>query len=424
MSSSELQYIVELSGQHLLLISNMDNHIPISKRLQELKDKAHAWFSVDIRSAKTFSIPKVVWSNSFVADGHIYMWDKIDDTATIIPIFPKPSQQTIKRNWPPGTLCTVPNSTNLRVLMDPAQNLIAVVYVNHERLFINLRALDDDSFHPQAAGLTLFLSELPGYDDHMDSESLRLKVMGRYIALQCTSSKYNMWQLQIWNWQHSTTSDSVLRVSNKCPWRIHFCFFGNDRLLVFAEDLKLYSIEDMSQTPELLASFMLHTQLRYTTACLLPVDDIACSSQPQWGLNAPIVYVISTRIFLRSFRSGSSDANTVEIVHLSGNRVLLLFPVPERISNHNSVTRRISKLSKLRIMDFSPLAVMNRWGLGRVVRKPSTLDITGCEEHLTTFLPYVEVILDREFGADKLTDIWMDRDKIYLLSNELEVINV
>ncbi|KAG2030724.1 hypothetical protein BDR03DRAFT_974250, partial [Suillus americanus] len=55
-------------------------------------------------------------------------------------------------------------------------------------------------------------------------------------------------------------------------------------------------------------------------------------------------------------------------------------------------------------MDFSPLTVTNRWGLGRVVKEPSTiLDFDEWTDRpaksLTTSLPYVEVILDRKFGS-------------------------
>ncbi|KAG2035007.1 hypothetical protein BDR03DRAFT_1012882 [Suillus americanus] len=208
-SSSELQYIVELGGQHLIPISNTDsdNLVPVSERLQHLRDRAHAWFRVDIRSVKTVSIPKPSYVDSFIADGHIYWWDEEDDTATIKPILPKPSQQTIERNWSPGTLCTVPNSSILHMLMDPAQNLIAVVYVNDDgTLLVNLRALDDDRFHPQAAGPTLFLSELPGSGSDVDLENVKFKVMGSHITLKFAASNYDTWRLHIWDWQHSAIS--------------------------------------------------------------------------------------------------------------------------------------------------------------------------------------------------------------------------
>lgn len=224
-SSSELQYIVELGGQCLIPVPNadLDNHTSVPERLQHLRDKAHAWFRVDILSAKTISLPELPQLR-FIADGHLCSWDKEEDTATINPILPKPSQQTIERNWLPGTLCTVPNSEKLCVLMDPAQNLIAVVYtIDDETLFINLRTLDDNSPHPQAAGPTLSVSKLAGYEN-MYSDSAMLKVMGRHIGLLCVSSDYRTWQLQIWDWQHSTSPYSVFNDNHRHS--IDFCFLG------------------------------------------------------------------------------------------------------------------------------------------------------------------------------------------------------
>jgi hypothetical protein len=85
-------------------------------------------------------------------------------------------------------------------------------------------------------------------------------------------------------------------------------------------------------------------------------------------------------------------------------------------------------------MDFSPLAVTNRRGLGRVVKETSTINFTGkFAESLTisTSLPYVEVVSDRKFSFDKLKAMWIDKDRIYLLntnwmrtSTTLEVIDV
>jgi len=75
---------------------------------------------------------------------------------------------------------------------------------------------------------------------------------------------------------------------------------------------------------------------------------------------------------------------------------------------------------KLHMMDFSPLAVERRQGLGKVVTEPSTIEITESEETLTTSLPYVEVVSDRIFGASQVTDIWVDKDRIYLPKLDLE----
>ncbi|KAG2339405.1 hypothetical protein BDR05DRAFT_1003367 [Suillus weaverae] len=65
-------------------------------------------------------------------------------------------------------------------------------------------------------------------------------------------------------------------------------------------------------------------------------------------------------------------------------------------------------------MDFSPLAVERRHGLGRVVREPSVTEIYEPETTLTTSLPYVEVVSDRVFDAVILLGMRIDRDRIYL----------
>ncbi|KAG1905124.1 uncharacterized protein F5891DRAFT_1183835 [Suillus fuscotomentosus] len=160
LSSSELQYIVEISGQQLLVIPNTDDIIPISKRLQHLRDEAHAWFKVDTHwFLKIVPVTRAPLSREIiVAGGHFCSWDPIGDTAMIFPVLPKPSQQSIRRDWLPGTLCSVPHSYVLDVFMDPAQNLIAVAYiVDNTTVYINLRALDGDGVHPEAAGERLFL---------------------------------------------------------------------------------------------------------------------------------------------------------------------------------------------------------------------------------------------------------------------------
>ncbi|KAG1860408.1 hypothetical protein F4604DRAFT_1139125 [Suillus subluteus] len=98
-------------------------------------------------------------------------------------------------------------------------------------------------------------------------------------------------------------------------------------------------------------------------------------------------------------------------VHISGNRVLQALPVGTRNSEF-----------MLHLMDFSPLAVTNRRGLGRVVKEPSTIyisDSTGRSGgSLTTSLPYVQVVFsDRKFDSaeSELEDIWIDEDRIYML---------
>jgi hypothetical protein len=214
-SSSELQYIVEMSGQRLLHVSNADNgiQVPVSARLQLLRDKAHAWFKVDINSFEKILLE---WSwptprKRDVAGGHVYWWNNNTDTARIFPILSKPSQQQFKRNWTPGTLCSVPHSAPLDLVMDPAQNLIAIAYsVNNRSVYIKLGALDSDGAHPQAAGETLFLSE--DARNCRRASGAKLKCFGRHIAFLCRldssgwGSSDDEWLLQVWDWKHSTTS--------------------------------------------------------------------------------------------------------------------------------------------------------------------------------------------------------------------------
>ncbi|KAG2057717.1 hypothetical protein BDR06DRAFT_951340 [Suillus hirtellus] len=464
LSSSELQYIVEISGQQLLAIPNTDNSIPISKRLQLLRDKAHAWFKVDIHSFETVSITRVPLSREdIVAGGHFCSWNTHEDTAMIFPILPKPSQQSIQRNLLPGTLCSVPHSCNLDVFMDPAQNLIAVAYVIHRKtVYINLGALDGDGVHPQAAGERLFLSD--DSENHSEMTNAKLKGFGRHIALlrrlddENWTSLDKVWQLQIWDWKYSTTSSSILSghgaVFNRYGAAIDFCFLGNNRLLVITDNLKLYSIENMSQAPELLACFLMPIPLMLR--CLSPIDDIGYSSQPHMQAQATMctsdptdrlicltalslraglfystqVFIISTRIFFDLNETvaaapipwhhwGPSNTRIFRHpfhfkIHINGNRVLQALPVGTRNSQ-----------LILHLMDFSHLAVTSSRGLGRVVKEPSTTYISAGEfgESLTTSLPYVQVLFsDRKFDCtdSELDDMWIDKERIYMLHADVE----
>lgn len=219
MSSSELQYIVELSGQRLLPVPDVVGHTSFSKRLQLLRDKAHAWFKLNLHFFETVSLPRNLSSICiYVADGHLCWWNFDRDLAAIIPILPKPSRPQIKRNWSRGTLCSVAHSTHLDVFMDPTQNLLAIVYAvtlgplqSDKTVHVDLRALNDDSIDPQAAGRSLVLSELPKFDTHYAT----LKGCGRHIALlriqhSTRISSGSMWQLQIWDWKNSTASNVSL----------------------------------------------------------------------------------------------------------------------------------------------------------------------------------------------------------------------
>ncbi|KAG2107418.1 uncharacterized protein F5147DRAFT_837351 [Suillus discolor] len=93
---------------------------------------------------------------TFVADEDLRSWKADEDSAVIIPILSRPSRRQLKHNWSLGMLCPVPTSTNMAVFMDPAQNLIAVVYAipsgphqSDETVRLNPRALNSDSVHPQ-----------------------------------------------------------------------------------------------------------------------------------------------------------------------------------------------------------------------------------------------------------------------------------
>jgi hypothetical protein len=443
-----------------------------------LRDNAHAWFKFDIHSFETVSIP--VDNNMWVVNGHLGMWERHGDSTTIFPIIPKPSQYTIERDWSPMSLRSDPNAYGFDVLMDPAQNLIAVVYAtvddhshwDDERIYIDLGTLDGGGIHPQAVGRTLFRSELPGTQNGnrtwINLGQLKLKCFGRHIALwhsrQITSEYLDerIWGLQIWDWQHSTTSSSVLSATINMVREetIDFCFLGNDRLLVFNDDMKLYLIEDMSQAPQLLACFLLPGSLMRPRKCIYSTDDIAHSSrlrilaqQTMWTsdpehqllsvVTSPpsLIFIISTRIFfhLDLFEGmpgaipwknwGPLNARVFQSpsrrnISVGGNRVLLAFPADDTVSVWSP------KKYRLRVMDFSPLAVERRQGLGRVVKEPSTIEITTLQtrESLTTSLPYVEVVLDHDriFGYRGFEKMWIDRDRIYFYhgSNQLEVIEI
>ncbi|KAG2138340.1 hypothetical protein DEU56DRAFT_901314 [Suillus clintonianus] len=465
MSSSELQCIIELSGQRLLPVSSTDNHAPTSNRLQTLRDRAHAWFKFDMHSFESIDLPENLYAKKrVVTDGHLYLWDEGGDLAMITPILPKLSQRAIKRGWSPGTLCSVPHSNILDVLMDPAQNLMAIVYSvtdsdnplqSDETVHIDLRALDDDSVHPQAAGRKLLLSVPAGYDDnHIETMYAKLKGCGRHIALQRMLvvavddgvTDHYAWQLQIWDWQNATTSSSVLSDMIQYPHEnsIDFCFLGNNRLLVVVGDLQLYSIEDMSQTPQLLACFL--SPLPLSALCFVPMDDVEqlqmqalqtmYNSDPTRRLlcltvtcSTTLIFVISTRVFFDLDgiavtmpvpwrRWGPSNTRIFRDpyhceTHVSGNRVLHAVGTPD--------TRPLEY--EVRMMDFSPLAVMNRKGLGRVVNEPSMIEVvvltsstTQENRKITTSLPYVEVVSDRKISIHELEGIWLDKDRIYLLN--------
>lgn len=220
--------------------------------------------------------------------------------------------------------------------------------------------------------------------------------------------------------------------------------------------MKLYLIEDTSKAPQLLACFLLPVSLT-RIQCIYSMDH---TSQPQklaqqtmWALDPEhqllsivtfspsLIFIISTTIFfdLELFEGileaipwknwGPLNARVFQTpsrynISVGGNRVLLAFPADETTGIWHSPQKY-----RLRVMDFSPLAVERRQGLGRVVKEPSTIEITESRtgesfklaESLTTSLPYVEVMLDqdRTFGYRGFERIWIDADRIYFVSSSL-----
>ena len=93
---------------------------------------------------------------------------------------------------------------------------------------------------------------------------------------------------------------------------------------------------------------------------------------------------------------------------LSGNRVLLFLPV---------VDKPHRRRYRLHMMDFTPLAVERRQGLGRMVKEPSIIQVPDSDENFMTSLPYVEVASDRIFSSHELYNVWADKDGIILLTD-------
>ncbi|KAG2337716.1 hypothetical protein BDR05DRAFT_761583 [Suillus weaverae] len=233
LSSSELQYIVELGGQQLLPVNLRNDHTPIPERLRLLRDKAHAWFKFDTRPVQTIVIPKIFYTQkTFISNGHLCLCNAegLSGFAKIFPIVLEPSQQAIDREWSSESLSSLPDRQNIDVLMDPEQNLIAAAYdiIGGSGVYIDLLALDGDGVHPQAAGTLIMSSGLPGrqntdfedIDSDFETEkNWTLENLGRHVALwhhelpeSTDDSDTLLWWLQIWDWRYSTMSN----VSEPC----------------------------------------------------------------------------------------------------------------------------------------------------------------------------------------------------------------
>jgi len=141
-----------------------------------------------------------------------------------------------------------------------------------------------------------------------------------------------------------------------------------------------------------------------------------------------LVFVTSTNIFFNlDFFEGVEEPIPWEYWGPSNTRLFEYPPErPWRIGvSGNRVLHSFFEVGKtaeikLRMLDFSQLAVERRQGLGRVVKQPSTIVISesGVIQNLTTSLPYVEVTTERTFGYGELQTIWIDRDRIILFKKQ------
>jgi hypothetical protein len=216
LSSSELQYLVELGGQQLLPVDfPPDSHEAlISERLQLLKDKAQAWLKFDTQHVETVDVSdKYIVGRTVVSNGHlgVVYGNRYPAFAKISSILPEPLQQAqaVDREWYRETLFSVPNARNIEMYMDPTQNLLATVYhvIDGSDIYIDLLPLDRDGVHPHAAGPTLFMS--PGLptgrrqDIRWKADQWKLEGLGRYIALRHSLALHHpnrvLWWLHIWD---------------------------------------------------------------------------------------------------------------------------------------------------------------------------------------------------------------------------------
>ncbi|KAG2046328.1 hypothetical protein BDR06DRAFT_1037728, partial [Suillus hirtellus] len=404
MSSSELQYITELGGQQLLPVLN--GSLSVSERLQLLRDKVHAWSKFDVHSSESISIPVQFRRRTKVSvvNGHACFW--------------KPTMHS-----------------GLAIVYATVVRNDGLVY--DEAYCIDLVALDGDCTHPQAAGRTLFLSDLPKRKNFV-MESTKIEGFGRHIALRLFDDQLRIpsftsrWWLQIWDWQQSTTSKCILSGPIVDPDfnEIDICFLGNNRFLVINDDLKLYSIEDMSHPPLLLACFLLPTSVM-NLRCLTPTDDIARSPHPSQATwisdpkhrlislvtwNSELYFIISTRIFFEPdfvdqertkipWESwGPSNAHVVPHLFscklsVSGSRALYAFASGVELNDGLIATEY-----RIHLMDFSPSAVKrhHEQGLGRMMNKPSKVENVKTDECITTSMSYVEVVSHRTFIHGKI----------------------
>ncbi|OJA12064.1 hypothetical protein AZE42_02195 [Rhizopogon vesiculosus] len=174
MSSCELQYVVELGGQRLLPLPdiNLGDHVTIPKRLQLLREKSRAWLRFNIQSSKSISIPKQYYdAKRRYTNGHLLLLKNYQ--SKIFPILPESSQHIFDRDC---------------IDLDMSQNLIAIAYVIDEtlesddkRVYIELEAPDGDGAPPQA-DLSTTWSEINNFWETYRSVPLPGLLRSRMVA--------------------------------------------------------------------------------------------------------------------------------------------------------------------------------------------------------------------------------------------------
>jgi len=209
----------------------------------------------------------------------------------------------------------------------------------------------------------------------------------------------------------------------------------------------------MSQAPRLLACFLLPVSIM-NLRCFTPTDDMARSSYPQiqapqltWISNtehrllslvtwySDLYFVISTRIFFEP-DFVDSEGTTIIPWELWGPSNARAFPNQFSCKLAVSGSRALYAFAaagtkvddmteyRLHLMDFSPLAVKrhHQQGLGRMVNEPSTVEHIETMECITTSMPYVEVVSGRTFSYGELIEMWLDRDRLYLLKDRFNIV--
>jgi len=214
------------------------------------------------------------------------------------------------------------------------------------------------------------------------------------------------------------------------------CFLENDRILIVTDHLELFSIEDLSKAPQLLACFLLpifvtNIAIVYNPRPRMQAQRMTWIADPKDQVisivvfSPNVVFHVSTRIFfnLDLFRGpfipwkswGPLNSRVFHHhwrcgVATLGHRVLQGFPAIHNNMAADDVPEGMEY--RLHMMDFSPLAVKRCKGLARVVKEPSTIVLEG--KVITTSLPYVGIMLGRTFRCYELIDIWVDQDRIYM----------